>query len=336
MNISVDAGALCTRSIFGNFVFSANLIKAIAQYDRTNSYTLYTFEDLPLDLPPSMHTSYLRPKTGWMKFSVSLQELLHKKDIYLALNQALPSFTRSRIISFSHGLSFIYHSDLYTDSYAKMRRQVERMIDHCERIIVSSVKVEDEFLSMFPALKGRVVTMPYGVPYDFLEYEEKKREKYFMFCGMGHPIKRVSALLKVFDQYTRHGEFADYKLYLVGPFTHVASDKIIVFDKIGRGKLRELYRRATGYISMSLYESFNLPVLEALSQECPVIGTPGAIIPEMEDLVSIVQDEEALLAQMVRTARGEANYESANVIRSRFKWQNYVEHLVSLYHEVKV
>ena len=57
-----------------------------------------------------------------MKARVSLEELVNEKDIFLALNQASPLFTGSRIISFSHGLSFYFYADFYPDSFESMNK----------------------------------------------------------------------------------------------------------------------------------------------------------------------------------------------------------------------
>ena len=44
---------------------------------------------------------------------------------------------------------------------------------------------------------------------------------------------------------------------------------------------------ATALLTASHYESFNFPVLEALSQGCPVIGLKSAIIPEFKPYVNL-------------------------------------------------
>ncbi len=78
--------------------------------------------------------------------------------------------------------------------------------------------------------------------------------KFFLVVGMDHPIKNRQMLPT--------GKY-----------------KFIFASDVPRIKLRSLYRQALALVTVSVYESFNLPVLEALSQGCPVIGLKSAIIP---------------------------------------------------------
>ncbi len=321
MKISLDGGALCANqeSRFGNYFFSLNLIQALDSYDAENHYSIYAFCKKPKELELLSKTVYkqLTPKKMWMRLRVSLEERTNKHDIFLALNQAIPT-TSSRIVAFSHGLSFYYHRDLYPDSYSILMKQLMTMNERATFIIVSSSKVEQELASVLQN-KARVVVIPFGIPLDFITYSKTRRRKYFLHVGMNHPIKNFEFLMRAFSEVKKDRRFRDYKLIRIAK------------SSLSRGKLRKLYQEAAAYVTSSLYESFNLPVLEALSQNCPVVGLRSAIIPEFYDFVNVADNRQDFISMMKKIASADSKKINQTKLRNKFSWQNYVKKLTKLY-----
>lgn len=316
MKISVDAGSLSSPkgNRFGTYVFTENLLKALTKNDRENKYRIYTLPPIP---------SFWKP-------GILFQELFRRKDVYLALNQFIPWVHPQRVLSFSHGLSFRFFPHLYPDSANKMEKQLKRLCQLSSVIIVSSQKVKDEFgqLDCRKVLK----VIPFGVPYDMLKVEHRRVKKnYFVFVGMDHPIKNVEFIISAFRRFRSKNKYKNYCLYFIGNFKNYKNiDHIITSDQITRQKLKDLYRDAAGYLTASRYESFNLPVLEALSQGCPVIGLRSAIIPELEPFVKAVPTMKEFIAQMEWCADGRPLVKREEIIQT-FSWDNYARSIISLY-----
>ncbi|MDO9028782.1 MAG: glycosyltransferase, partial [Candidatus Roizmanbacteria bacterium] len=102
-------------------------------------------------------------------------------------------------------------------------------------------------------------------------------------------------------------------------------------------KLKKLYQKATALLTSSYYESFNFPVLEALSQKFPVIGLTSAIIPEFETYVNLANNVEEFVEKMKKITK-KPNVQSINLpagrqgqLYKKFNWKNYVKNLVKLY-----
>ena len=332
MKISVDAGALCSPHKFGTYVVAHNILDALGQFDKENSYTGYIYKRSS-QLPTAANLKYkvLHPKFGWMSLRVSAEELLHPKDIYLGLSQAIPWVTRAKVISFLHGLSFFYHKDLYTDSYEALKDQVMFATTRSQKIIVSSAKVRAELEEQF-GYKDAVV-LPFGIPSDMVEQSalKKTQRPYFLFVGMSHQIKNVQFLVQAFTIFKEQQSHRDFELILVGDHGQFADEKLSIRSvKVDRAELRDLYSNATGYLSSSLYESFNLPVLEALSQNCRVIGKSSAIIPELREFVTVADMVEDFVDGMksLVSAKKSINNEK---ISEKFSWEKYVNKLTSFY-----
>lgn len=59
------------------------------------------------------------------------------------------------------------------------------------------------------------------------------------------------------------------------------SDRVTLQGMVSDDELKALYQHATGFIYLSFYEGFGLPVLEAMASGCPVIGSDTTSIPEV-------------------------------------------------------
>ncbi|NMB83677.1 glycosyltransferase family 4 protein [Candidatus Roizmanbacteria bacterium] len=331
MKISLDGGALCGSGRFGNYFFSENLIKALSIYDKKNDYWIYSFCQRPPWLDRNLVYQDLRPKKLWMNFRVALEENLFPKDVFLALNQSLPFFFRSKkIISFSHGLSFHFYPKYYPDSVNKMAKQLEDIVGRSDKIVVSSKKVEKEIANIFPKL-NKIEVIPFGVPFDMLVNSSCQKKDYFLFVGMNHPIKNIEFLVKVFKKFISDKKYRHFKLRLVGDYSDYADNKnVFSLGNLDRINLKRQYSQATAYLTASYYESFNLPVLEALSCGTQVVGMASAIIPEFDPYVLSAKDEEQFVSNMSKTVE-ERTVSEAKKIKEKFSWKKYVESLLKLY-----
>jgi len=307
MKISVDGGALNQKNNrhFGTSVFSENLVAALKKYDKNNKYFIYTFDNL-------------KPKLFWLKGRVSVEEFTRKKDVFLALNQAIPLFTSGKIISFCHGLSYYFCPQYYSKKdVIRLNEQLKEMIKKSNIIIVSSQKVKNELVLMYQYIKTKVVVLPFGIPFDMKRNKEKKRMKFFLYIGMDHPIKNIDFIKEAFKKFKGSKEFKDHKL-------------ILVTKNCPRKKLCRLYKNAAALLTASHYESFNFPVLEALSQGCPVIGLKSAIIPELKPYVNLAGNIESFVEKMKKITK-KPDARSISRLYGRFNWENYVKNLVKLY-----
>lgn len=303
MKISVDLGASFGKGFFGTKIFSLNLKKALLKYDKNNQYFFYDEKTV-------------WPKIFWMKLGVSLKEWQLKPDVFLALNQALPFYFHKKAIAFSHGFSFYFFPKCYPKNvFNRLNNQLKEMIKKADKIVVSSKKVKDEFLLLFPKIEDKIYVLPFGIPFDCLKEKPRKtKEKFFLTLSGSQPIKNFSFIKKTFFAFKKKNP--DYKLINV--------------ENIRRKKLISLYQKATSFLTASYYESFNLPVLEALSLGCPVVGLESAIIPELRDYVNLAKDEDDFLRLMKEIPKKPTTF-LIKKLKEEFSWKKYVKKLVELY-----
>lgn len=304
MKISVDAGAVSKKgNLSGNYTFSFNLIKNLKKYDKKNQYYFYYLDDYPI-------------KFGFLKFWISFKELKEKKDVFLALNQSVPLYHSKKVINFSHGLSFYFFPQCYPKDYNRLKNQLKEMIVKSDYIIVSSVKVKEEFLSIDEKLEKKIIVIPFGLDHIDVSFQKEKKP-YFLFVGNELPIKNISLVKKIFYKIQKEKKFKDFKLYLLT-------------KNIPLSKIKKYYRQAYALITTSFYESFNFPVGEALVSGCPVVGLSSAIIPEFQPYVNLSTNEKELIEKLIKLPK-KPTKKIIEKIKKKFSWKKYVEKLIKLY-----
>jgi len=337
MRISIDGGALCSAANrrYGTYSFTSDFLNALSSYDKQNTYYLYSFCNIPKSLRIHRSIMYckINPKTAWMSIRVPFEEFNKKPDIFLALNQALPLYTKSSIFAFSHGTSFIRMPKYYHYDRFKMQRQLKAMVNRAKIIFVSSLSVKKDIKEVYPKHRAKLQVLPFGIPEEFMSYTQVNRKSYFLFVGMNHRIKNVPYIIEAFEEFRSDSRFSNFTLKLVGPFANLKNipPGVVLHEPMEREKLVGLYRQAAGYLTASYYESFNYPVLEALSQQCPVIGTSPSIIPEMKEYCSVAKNQDEFVGKMIQAALGKSKTIDLAKLHSDFSWKKYINKMKDLY-----
>jgi glycosyltransferase involved in cell wall biosynthesis len=352
LKIGIDAGATTSTESapFGNNTFTKELLSALGRVDSENEYTLYTQTKISdKNLPQNFAAKCLMPLRGWMKLRLSVEEFFHPKNIFLALNQSAPLFTFARKIYFLHGLSWYFFPQYYTKSYRQLRSQLNEAVKRSHKIVVSSARVKKEILDIFPKhelLKDKIVVLSFGVPVDLLSKVTKyRKKKILLFVGMDQPIKDIPFLLEAFSRLITKPKYAQYILHLVGPERanyldlmlqlKIPANKVIFTPPTAnKQKLIAYYHEAECLLSASHYESFNLPILEALSQNTKVVTTKSACISELRKYVQLAEGNIADFVRGIKRALKNNKEIDVATLQRKFSWEKYAEKLIKIQNTV--
>ena len=105
-------------------------------------------------------------------------------------------------------------------------------------------------------------------------------------------------------------------------------------------RLQELYSNAFGLVFLSHYEGFGLPIVEAMSQACPVITRRNSSLPEVGGSAAIYceNDSVEIANAMLRLERDEPYYLATShaswTHAKRFSWSVAAEKVLDLYHQL--
>lgn len=130
-------------------------------------------------------------------------------------------------------------------------------------------------------------------------------EKYFLYVGNAKQHKNVQVLISAFVQ----AALKNTALILVSPGPEAAAlqlpSTVRRLTNVPDEDLPVLYAKAQAFMTASLYEGFCLPVLEALSCDCPVIAANTSAIPELaaEGVVLVEPTAEAFTAALLNFSK---------------------------------
>jgi glycosyltransferase involved in cell wall biosynthesis len=119
-----------------------------------------------------------------------------------------------------------------------------------------------------------------------------------------------------------------------------ARDMVSYLGYVGDSRLQQLYRDSFALLFASHYEGFGLPVVEAMSQACPVITRRNTSLPEVGGSAAIYYDDsgEDLAEWMLKLETDSDCYlEHSNLALTqarRFDWNKTARNVLDLYDEV--
>jgi glycosyltransferase involved in cell wall biosynthesis len=269
--------------------------------------------------------------------------------------------SRCRKIVTIHDLGFLHVPSTYgVAERMRMRLMTRHAALEADHVLTVSEFAKQDIIERYGISPSRVTVTPNAVDRGiFRRFSEDETEAfrqrlglpsgYFLFVGVIQQRKNVAALI---DAYARLPSSArtDHQLVLVGRLGRMheavlrliaarALDRLVHrFDEVDATVLAGFYNAAAALVVPSRWESFSIPVLEAMSCGCPVICSQAAGMPEVcgdaalpfdpddpEELVAHLQrivDDPTLRSDLVR--RGLVNCD-------RFSWERTARLVQSVY-----
>jgi glycosyltransferase involved in cell wall biosynthesis len=264
-------------------------------------------------------------------------------ETYVPVRRARLAATMHSLMWFDRRLD-AYHSWRYRRFRAKWRFVVGPIVRHAHRILCVSDYLADQYVSVFGADRRKLVTVGNGV-----------EEEYFAPVDGGPPVPppyvaSVSGLTYI--------KGADHLLDVAERLARVAPDVRLVlagFDEPGyreRAKamanvvmlgfqkadtIRRLLAHSIALLCLSRYDSFGIPIAEAMALGKPVLYAPNAALPEVAGDVGLPVDptqSDRVAARIVElakddSARAQIGAAGRQRAAKRFRWESCVARLVT-------
>jgi len=319
-NIAIDAGGVGVkdeRLKGGIYTISVNFLKELGKIDKKNTYLLYSFDPIEESLIHSFGSNFkniiVRPSRGWNKIWLSLRLRMDKPDVFLALNQTIPTYHSFKIISFIHGLDFGKDSYSNPKILQKLRNNTEYCIKNSDAIITVSKALRNEIENKYKVNNISVLHPGISPVFSGESGFYQCDTPYFLFVGSLKSSKNIPTLLETFSLFLKTTR-EQYQLILSGSdkekdekidqiIEKLNLNEKVFFTLIENENLPKYYKGAVAFVSPSLHESFGLPFLEAMACGCPVIGSNRGGIPEVVGDAGILVDPldtKALADSMIR------------------------------------
>lgn len=283
-------------------------------------------------------------------------DLIHFPDY------ATPVFYKKRKIATIHDMAMHTMRDKYT-LMQNITKNIflKDTIKHAEKLICVSEFAKKELLKYYPKVEDRIKVIYEGISIPNIKFNDDEEIKtlikfnlkdtnFILYVGTIAPHKNIKNLIRAFNHIQK--EIPDYKLVIAGKKGWMYEDvfkeveklnlqgKVIFTDFIKDIELEILYKNASLFTSVSLYEGFGFPPLEAIARNLPVVISDIEIFRETcgESAVycnpNEIEDIVANVIKVLRDSKLQMHLIDTGSKRIRiFDWKNTAKQTYELYQE---
>jgi len=323
MKIAIEAQRLFRKKKHGMDIVALELIKHLQQLDQVNEYFILVKPDTDnkiLSETPNFHIIEIQggPYPLWEQYHLPKMIRKINPDILHCTSNTTPIFVSAPLVLTLHDILFMQRIDFTKGTlyqrYGNLYRRliVPRIIHKCKKIITVSGFQKKEIDAYFSLPPDRVKVIYNSFDYRFkniahgdqLSLSRKKfnlPEKFILYLGNTHPNKNINNVLKAIS--LLHHE-TNEKISLVMPdidesfLSKILAEiddpglrsQIILTGYIPNSELKYVYTMASVFLYPSFYESFGIPILEAMACGTPVITSNAAAMPEIAAGAAIIID----------------------------------------------
>jgi glycosyltransferase involved in cell wall biosynthesis len=338
----------------GVWVYTRNLLRELLTLDTAHEFVLfyqdpklvgtYAHRDGVREIAVEAPSAFI-----WDQLAMWRAEQKEHLDLLFNPKYSLPLMVSCRTVFVCHGLDWYVMpwASLWHDRMSH-RFLVPHYAHKADAIIAVSNTTKRHVIEYLGVPADRVLRVYHGVdeifqhpvPREWCTDVQQRfglPERFFLFCGHIYPPKNFGRLLQA---YALVGPPRGIRLVVAGEHLSLCEEEIALIDRLGlaswvmwpgwiaRDNLPPFYAMAEALVLPSLYESFGMPLLEAMSSGCPVVtvnrhgpreivGDAGILV-DPEDVESIAEGmcrvvtDQPLRQWLVETGRERSH---------RFSWK---------------
>lgn len=354
----------------GPEIYETELVRALARIDKYHEFHLMClFANAPNIIGLNQENfvyHVLRPQIRALSMTAILPRMLSRiaPDSVHSTFMAPPVMLRSHVLTLVC-LSMFERPEFYP---ATVRWRLQALtalgVKSCDLILCISEMVRDRLADRFKVSPERMAVVPLGVHPRFHSYtqqeihayldSQKITRPYFLFCGRWEQRKNLLGIIKAFSLFKKETGLP-HKLVLTGKRTWIAAQaealirdlglesEVIDHGKTPLAELPLLYAGADALVYASFYESFGIPILEAMACGTPVITSNTTAMPETAGGAALLVDPShiesiaAAMHKIVSEPSFAAGLRNAGLQRVKsFTWEETARATLDAYHRVSV
>ena len=313
MRIGIDA-RLWDQTGVGRYV--RNLVQHLGKIDKKNTYFLFCLEqdceNIKSQISNLKYDNFriIGVSIKWHSISeqINFPRVLNSYDIDLMHFPyfSVPIFYNKPFVVTIHDL-IVHHFPtgkastlvfpVYETKLLGYKLVIKKAAQKAKKIIAVSNATKEEIIDHLKVQEDKIQVIYEGaddkVKFKVQSSRFKVAGQYFLYVGNAYPHKNLERLIEAFSAVNKQRTInKELKLVLVGKndFFYKRLEEKVGKEKnssveflhdITDSELSELYSKAAALILPSLMEGFGLPILEAMSNNCPVLASD---IPSLREI----------------------------------------------------
>ena len=365
MRIGVMLRALVERG--GIRLYTMNILKNLLKIDKNNQYILFyqgkkrktSFSGYPNVEEQWINVPY---KILWDQVFIPFLAVRARIDLLFNPKFSVPFISPCKIVMVLHGTQNYLYPEFYKlRDVLYLKLMMPLYLWKATKTIVVSEKSKEDIVKFTGVNKSKVIVVHLAAEDIFNEsvdpvFMERVKAKYdlpsqyILHVGVIYPGKNIERVIQVFAKVAKK---CPHKLVLAGGFKWRydrvfnlieklnLKDKVILVKWIPHSDLRVFYNLADLLIFPSFYESFGMPVLEAMGCGCPVVTSSTGSMPEIVEDAALMVDPtnvDEIYRAIVRVLEDKAL--RAKLIRAglarfkKFSWEKSARETLSVFKEI--
>ncbi len=361
MIIGIDGNEANVEQLVGIGEYAFELLKQFEQFTNDNlQFTIY-LKNKPLNHMPKEREGWsykvVGPKKLWTRFALPLNLYFGsiKPDVFFTpthygpLVSPVPFAISIMDLSFLHFPTLFNKKDLY-----QLTRWTKQSVSTSKKIFTISEFSKNDIIKTYGINAQSVIVTYLGIKEQNPNTKTKTMENikkkyainnpYILFVGTLQPRKNIVKLIEAFSKLihsTSSGQETQkldlvivgkkgwlYEEILEAPKKFNVERNVKFLDFVTDEDLPSFYKNAILFCLPSLYEGFGLPVLEAMSNDCPVLISNVSSLPEAGGDAAVYFNPEDTddIAQKLKTVLGDEALRKQMIEKGReqikkFSWE---------------
>lgn len=312
--------------------------------------------------PPARHPFLFY---AWFEFAVSNALKKYRADVFISTDGFLSLKTTVPTLLVIHDLAHIHFPNQVKYWEQKYYNYfMPKFAQKAARIATVSEYSKQDIHQQYNIPLDKIDVVYNGVRADFKPVDEitktaiKKKysegQAYFFYIGAVHPRKNIHRLITAFDQFKQTTN-SPVRLLIAGRFawqTGVVKDAYdqAIFQKdiqflnyVADEKVPLLLGSALGFVYVSLFEGFGIPLVEAMNCEVPIITANVSSMPEVVGEAAITVHPESvddiknsMIELYENQTKRDALIELGKTKRSQFNWEKTAKKLSKSLSKIKI
>lgn len=274
----------------------------------------------------------------WFEWSVARALKKYKIDVFISPDNFLCLNTSVPTILIVHDIAFKHFSD--NDKWINRlyyRYFMPRFLKKATHILTVSEFTKSDIIRHFNIQNDKITVCYNGCREGFTPLSTKG--DYLLYMGAVHPRKNVHRLIEAFDAFKKQYK-TPLKLMIAGRFAWQTGavksaydaaeyrEDIIFKGYITDQEATKLMGEAIGFVYVSNFEGFGIPLLEAMNCDVPIITSNLSSMPEVAGEAALLVNPESVseisqaLAQLVfNTELRLKLIEKGRIQHLKFSWE---------------